>query len=76
MNTTKMPGEHAPISKEERQARKVFREVEAQTAMADHETAKQAFSTNHQRLRAERMTREAEAVPVPTKKAEKVAKKK
>jgi len=54
------------ISKEEREARKAFRQVEAEKAMTDHEVAKQAFASNHEHLRAERIAREA-TVPQATK---------
>jgi hypothetical protein len=60
------PGEHEPIrpiSKEERGARKAFRQIEADKAMTDHEIAKQAFATNYERLRAERISREATMPP-------------
>lgn len=43
----------------ERKARKAFREVEAEAAMTDHEKAK-AFHENRERLKAERLAREAE----------------
>jgi hypothetical protein len=65
----KTPGEHEPtrpISKEEREARKAFRQIEAEKAMTDHEIAKEAFATNHERLRAERLAREAK-MPAATK---------
>jgi hypothetical protein len=63
------PGEHGPsrpLSKEERDARKAFRLIEAEKAMTDHQIAKQAFANNHERLRAERIAREA-ATPSDTK---------
>jgi hypothetical protein len=43
----------------EREARKVFREVEAEAAMTDHEKAQKAFHENRERLKAERLEREA-----------------
>jgi hypothetical protein len=46
--------------------RKVFREVDAKTAMSEHEIAQAAFSKNRERLKAERLAREAAATP-PTK---------
>jgi hypothetical protein len=66
---TKTPGEvdpQKPISKAEREARKAFRQVDAQKAMTEHETAQKAFSDNRDRLKADRMAREA-AEPPPTK---------
>ena len=55
---TKTPGEvepHKPISKTEREARKAFRQVDAATAMTEHEIAQKAFSKNRERLKAERL---------------------
>jgi hypothetical protein len=50
-----------PLSKAEREARKVFRRVEAGKAMTEYEAAKKAFSDNYERLKAERRAREASA---------------
>jgi hypothetical protein len=66
---TKRPGEMEPpkqITRAEREARKAFRQVDAATAMSEHEIAQAAFSKNRERLRAERLAREATATP-PTK---------
>ena len=68
---TKEPGEHAPLqpmSKEERDANKAFRKVEAETAMSDHQAAEKAFAANRERLKAERLAREAAEPPKTTKK--------
>jgi hypothetical protein len=43
----------------EREARKAFRQVEAVKAMTDHEKAQKAFNDNRERLKAERLAREA-----------------
>jgi hypothetical protein len=43
----------------EREARKAFKQVEAAKAMTDHEKAQKTFSDNRERLKAERLTREA-----------------
>jgi hypothetical protein len=43
----------------EREARKAFREVETEAAMTDHEKAQKAFHENRERLKAERLAREA-----------------
>jgi DNA-directed RNA polymerase alpha subunit len=43
--------------------RKTLREHEAQEAIADHESAQKTFHENRQRLREERMGREAAAGP-------------
>jgi hypothetical protein len=64
---TKTPGEvepYKPFTKEERNARKAFRQVEAKKAMTDHEIAQKATSANRERLKAERLAREAAATPV------------
>lgn len=46
----------------EREARKVFREAEAKKAISEHEKAQKAFHENRERLKAERLVREAEAL--------------
>ena len=66
---SKAPGEveqPKPISKAEREARKAFRQVDAEKAMSEHEIAQMAFSNNRERLKAERLQREA-ATPPPSK---------
>ena len=68
---TKTPGEFeppTPITKAEREARKAFRQVDAKKAMTEHEIAQKAFSANRERLKAERLAREAAGPPVATKK--------
>lgn len=74
---SKTPGESEPpkpISKEERDARKAFRHDDAKNAMTEHATAEKAFSRNRERLKAERLAREAVEPPPPSKK-KKAAKK-
>jgi hypothetical protein len=69
---TKTPGEVGPpkpITKAERDARKAFRQVDAKKAMTEHEIAQKAFSANRERLKAERLAREAAGTPVAAKKA-------
>ena len=60
---TKTPGELEPtpkrITKAERDARKAFRQVDAEKAMTEHEITQKAFSNNRERLKAERLAREA-----------------
>ena len=76
---SKHPGEHQPIrplTKEEREARKAFRQVEADVALSDHETAQKAFADNRERLRAERLAREAAEPAAPNKPVKKSAKRK
>src|SRR6266478_1561329 len=46
--------------------RKAFRQVDAKKAMTEHEIAQKAFATNRERLKAERLAREA-AAPAPPK---------
>jgi hypothetical protein len=47
------------ISSAEREARKAFRQVEDEAALSEHEIAERAFSQNRERLKAERLAREA-----------------
>jgi hypothetical protein len=46
---------------EERQARDAARRADAEQAMRDHEAAQRAFHQNRERLKAERLAREAAA---------------
>ena len=60
---TKRPGEverFKPITKAVRDAQKAFRQVDAEKAVTEHEIAQNAFSANRERLKAERLAREAE----------------
>jgi hypothetical protein len=69
---TKTSGEFErskPITKAEREARKVFRQIDAEKAMTEHETTQKAFHANRERLKAERLAREAAETPLPVKKA-------
>ena len=52
-----------PPTKAERDAHKAFRPVGAEKAMTEHETEQKAFSNNRERLKAERLAREAAAPP-------------
>ena len=52
----------------EREARKAFRAVEAKQSMTDYEKAQKAFHENRERLKAERLAREAEATRGPSRK--------
>jgi hypothetical protein len=75
---TKSPYEVEPprqITKAEREARKAFREVEAKKAISDHDLAQKAFYKNKERLKAERLAREAEA-PTESTEPQKPQKKK
>ena len=69
---TKTPGKfepQKPITKVERDARKAFRQLDAEKAMTEHEIAQKAFSANRERLKGERLTREAAGTPVAANKA-------
>jgi hypothetical protein len=43
----------------EREARKVFRDADAKVALSEYERAQQAFHANRERLKSERLAREA-----------------
>ncbi len=67
---TKTPHEferRSPITKAEREARKAFRQVDASVAMTEHQTAQKAFNANRERLKAERLAREAAEIPAAKK---------
>ena len=67
---TKTPREFEPpkpMTKAEREARKVFRQVDAEKAMTEHEIAQKAFHANRERLKAERLAREAAETPAAKK---------
>jgi hypothetical protein len=69
---TKTPSEvepPKPITTAEREARKAFRQVDAEKAMTEHGIAQKAFSNNRERLKAERLAREAAGTPVAKTKA-------
>ena len=64
---TKAPGNFEQprlVTKAEREARKAFRQDDAKAAMTEHEAAEEAFSDNCERLRAERLAREAAEGPM------------
>ena len=54
------------ITQAEREARKVFRSQEAEKALSEYETAQKALHANRERLRAERLAREAAATKSKT----------
>jgi hypothetical protein len=67
---TKTPHEFEgpkPITEAEREARKVFRQVDAEKAMTEYETAQKALHANRERLKAERLAREAVEMPAAAK---------
>jgi hypothetical protein len=51
-----------------RQAQKAFREADAKVAMSEHERTRKAFHANRERLKAERLAREAAATGEPAQK--------
>ena len=51
--------ERKVITPAEREARKAFRQLDAEKAMTEHEIAEKAFYNNRNRLKAERLAREA-----------------
>lgn len=55
--------ERRPPTAAEREAHKVFRKAEVKAAPSEHERAQQAFHANRERLKAERLAREAAANP-------------
>ena len=58
-----------PTTNAEREARKAFRQVDAEKAMTEYEIAQKAFHKNRERLKAERLAREAAGASVAAKKA-------
>jgi DNA-directed RNA polymerase alpha subunit len=54
-----MSGQKKPGSGSSQAERKAFRDLEAQEAMAEHERTQTAFNDNRERLRSERLAREA-----------------
>jgi hypothetical protein len=50
--------ERKVITPAEREARKVFKQVDAAKAMTEHERAQKAFHANRERLKALRLARE------------------
>ena len=49
------------LTQAEREARKVFAAQEAEKALSEYESAQRAFHANRERLKAERLAREAAA---------------
>jgi hypothetical protein len=52
-----------PVSKAERNARKAFRQVDAEKAMTEHQLAEKAFFDNRARFKAERLARDNAGTP-------------
>jgi hypothetical protein len=75
---TKTPGGFEPpkpMTKAEREALKAFRQVDAEKAMTEYETAQKAFHANRERLKAERLAREAAGTQGPVAKKAKTIRK-
>ena len=49
----------------QREARKAFKEADAKVAMSEYECTQEAIHANRERLKAERLAREAEAARKP-----------
>jgi Skp family chaperone for outer membrane proteins len=67
---TKTPSAYEPpkpMTTAERNARKAFRQIDAEKAMTEHEKAQKAFRKNYERLKAERLAREAAAITTKAK---------
>jgi hypothetical protein len=47
------------LTREERQARDAARKADAEQAMREHEEARRAFHANRERLKSERLARQA-----------------
>ncbi len=60
--SSRISGRKTPTAAE-REARKVFRDADAKVAVSEYERAQQAFHANRERLKAERLAREAAAKP-------------
>jgi hypothetical protein len=58
-----------PMTTAERNAREAFRQVDADKAMTEHEKAQKAFHKNRERLKAERLAREAAGAATDLSKA-------
>ncbi len=54
-------GEPKILTQAEREARKVFAAQEAEKALSEYEAEQRAFHANRERLKAERLAREAAA---------------
>lgn len=61
-----------PLSKAERAAQREFRQIDAEKAISEHQKAQRAFRKNYERLKAERLAREAAAVATKGKTRDKV----
>jgi hypothetical protein len=70
-NTVRESERPESITKAERAAREAFRRVEADKAMTEHEIAQKAFHANRERLKAERLAREAAGPPVAAARSKK-----
>ena len=53
--------DHRKTTAAQREAQKAFKETKPKTALSDHGIAQKAFDENRERLKAERLAREAES---------------
>jgi len=60
MNENTTHERRPPLNRAEREARKAFRQAEAVKALSEHDKAQRAFHQNRERLKAERLAREAQ----------------
>lgn len=60
MNEDRTQERRPPLTRAEREARKVFREADAAKALSEHAKEQKAFHQNRERLKAERLVREAQ----------------
>ncbi len=59
MNDDRTQERRPPLNRVEREARKAFRAAEAVKAITEHDKQQKAFHQNRERLKAERLAREA-----------------
>jgi hypothetical protein len=57
------------VTPAEKAAQRAFRDLDASNAITEHENEQQAFHKNRERLKAERLAREATAPPAAARKA-------
>jgi hypothetical protein len=63
--STEFPTERDRLTREEREAKNAERRLDAEQAMREHHLALEAFHKNRERLKAERLAREANKSAAP-----------
>jgi hypothetical protein len=53
--------ERSLLTSAQREARKAFKQADSKVALSEYERTQEAFHANHERLKAERLAREAAA---------------